>query len=152
VIVKLSALPQTPETKDRLIADILKLVDEQVAAKKGVSGLALKGAYRVVKGLGADYLPGVVGRLLPEILTALEPFWAEGAAAGDPVAYVDSHRDRAADTLLAITDRKAAGANSVVRSVYQKLRASIQPDVAAAMPSLAKILAQYTQPQPAPAG
>ena len=150
--MKLSELSQTPETKARLIADILKLVDEQVATKKGVSGLALKGAYRVVKGLGSDYLPGVVGRLLPEILSALEPFWAEGEAAGDPVAYVNQHRDRAADTLLAITDRKATGTNNVVRSVYQKLRTSIQPDVAAAMPSLAQILAQYTQPQAAPAG
>lgn len=148
VVVKLSELSQTPALKSQLVADVLHLIDAQVAAKKGVSGLALKGAYRVVKGLGSDYLPGVVGRLLPDALTALEPLWVEGEAAGDPVAYVDQHRDRAADTLLTITDRKAQGANSVVRSVYQKFRDSIQPDVAAAMPAIAAVLQPYTQAQP----
>lgn len=143
---------RSPESKRQLVTDCLGLLDHQVAGKGGVSGMALKGAYRVVKGIGADYLPGVVERLLPDVLVALNPLWVEGAATGDPIAHLGQQRDRAADILLGITDRKAAGTHGAVRSVYQKLRRSIHPDVAAAVPSVATLLSKYATPQKPIAG
>ncbi|MEO0869918.1 MAG: hypothetical protein AAFY17_16075, partial [Cyanobacteria bacterium J06642_11] len=77
---------QDPAVKKAIASDCADLIDKQVAAKGGLSGMAMKAAYKVVKGIGANYVEGAVGRLLPETCAAIEPMWAEGMASGDPVA------------------------------------------------------------------
>ncbi|MEO1592318.1 MAG: hypothetical protein AAFU71_13655 [Cyanobacteria bacterium J06632_22] len=127
--------------RHQIAQDCTHLIDQQVSAKGGLGGFAIKAAYGVVKGIGADYVPGAVGRLLPEALSALDPVWAEGEQAGDPVQYLSNHRDLAADVILGVTDaRIAKSSNKVITGAYGKLRKSIQGDVAEAVPGLAEIL------------
>ncbi|GAB4152934.1 MAG: hypothetical protein Fur0046_32750 [Cyanobacteria bacterium J069] len=133
-------------TKENLVADCVKLIDEQVAAKGGISGLALKAAYGVVKGVEPSYISGAIQRLLPEALSALDPMWSEGVQSGDPVQHLIQNRTRTADTLLSVTDNKIERAkNSVVRASYGKLRTSVKGDVEAAVPGLAQILGTHIQ-------
>jgi hypothetical protein len=133
-------------TQQKLVADCVKLVDEQVAAKNGVSGFALKTAYSVVKGVEPGYISGAIQRLLPEALTALDPVWNEGVQAGDPVQFLIQNRSRTADTLLSVTDAKIERArNGVVKASYSKLRKSVKSDVEAAVPGLAQILGTHIQ-------
>ncbi|MBF2086780.1 MULTISPECIES: hypothetical protein [Thermoleptolyngbya] len=133
-------------TTQNLVADCVKLIDEQVAAKGGISGLALKAAYGVVKGIEPSYISGAIRRLLPEALAALDPMWNEGIQSGDPVQHLIQNRDRTADTLLSVTDHKIEKAkNSVVRASYGKLRTSVKGDVEAAVPGLAQILGTHVQ-------
>jgi hypothetical protein len=127
-----------------LIADCTKLVDEQVAAKNGLSGLAIKAAYSVVKGVEPSYIPGAIERILPEAIMALEPMWDEGLQTGSPVQHLIQNRSRTADTLLSITDARIEKAqHGVVRASYGKLRKSVKNDVEEAVPSLAKLLGTY---------
>jgi hypothetical protein len=134
------------ETQWKVVGDCAKLMDEQVAAKSGLTGLALKAAYGVVKGVGPTYIPGAIHRLLPEVLVALDPMWDEGVQAGDPVAYLTQNRSRTADALLSTTDAKIERAqNGVVRASYNKLRKSVKSDVEEAVPGLARILANHAQ-------
>jgi hypothetical protein len=131
-------------TQESLVADCTKLLDEQVAAKNGISGLALKAAYGVVKGIEPNYISGALQRLLPEALAALDPMWEEGVQSGDPVQHLSQNRSRTADMLLSITDTKIEKArNGVVRASYNKLRKSVKSDVEDAVPGLAKILSAY---------
>lgn len=124
----------------RIAEDCAKLMDEQVAAKGGISGFALKTTYGVIKGIGADYIPSTLQRLLPDAVNALEPIWVEGMAGGDPVTHLSDNRARAADMLLGITDaRIEQSSNKIVRASYSKLRQSVKGDVEAAVPGLAKI-------------
>ena len=133
-------------TQANLVADCAKLMDEQVAAKNGISGLALKAAYGVVKGVEPSYIPRAIERLLPEALAALDPMWDEGIQSGDPVQHLIQNRARTADMLLNITDAKIEKArNGVVRSSYNKLRKSVKNDVEEAVPGLAKILSTHIQ-------
>jgi hypothetical protein len=133
-------------TQSNLIADCTKLMDEQVAAKNGLSGLALKAAYGVVKGIEPGYIPGAIQRLLPEALVALDPMWDEGIQSGDPVQHLIQNRSRTADMLLSITDSKIEkSSNGVVRASYNKLRKSVKNDVEEAVPGLAKILGTHVQ-------
>ena len=119
-------------------------MEEIVAAKSGLGGMAFKATYKVVKGIGADYIPGAVERLLPSTLNALNPIWAEGQQQGDPVAYLSQHSDRTADLILSTTDARIEHkGKGVIVSAYKKLRNSIKPDVVAAVPDLAKILGKY---------
>ena len=127
-----------------IAADCAKLIDKQVAAKGGLSGMAMKTAYGVIKGVGAGYIPGAISRLLPEACTALEPMWQEGTASGDPVKYLSDNRDRTADSILSVTDARIQGSNNgVVSATYKKLRKSVKNDVEAAVPDLAQIINSY---------
>ncbi|MEL6136267.1 MAG: hypothetical protein AAFQ61_11200 [Cyanobacteria bacterium J06626_23] len=128
-------------THDKIAQDCALLIDQQVATKGGLGGVALKTVYGVVKGLGADYVPGAVGRLLPGTLVALNPIWAEGEQAGDPVGYLAEHRERTADAILSVTDARVQNTdNKVIAGAYGKLRKSVKGDVAAAVPDLATII------------
>jgi hypothetical protein len=134
------------DIKADVVADCVKLMDEQVAAKTGFSGVALKAAYGIVKGVGPSYIPGAIHWLLPEAVAALDPMWEEGEKLGDPVQYLSQNRSRTADLLLGITDAKIKNSkNEVVRVSYNKLRKSVKSDVEEAVPGLAKILATHTQ-------
>lgn len=127
-----------------IVDDCTKLIDTQVAAKSGLSGLALKATYGVVKGAGAGYIPGAIGRILPDVFTALDPIWNEGLQTGDPVGHLIQNQERTADMVLSVTDARIAKSNNgIVRSSYNKLRQSVKGDVEAAVPGLAKILGTH---------
>ncbi|MFK8184019.1 MAG: hypothetical protein AB8B99_11645 [Phormidesmis sp.] len=134
------------ETYNSIAADCTQLMDEQVSAKGGLSGMAFKATYKVVKGIGADYIPGAIKRLLPETLKALDPIWAEGREKGDPVAHLSEHSDRTADLILSTTDARIENnGGGIIGASYKKLRKSVKPDVVAAIPDLAKILDKHTK-------
>lgn len=142
--MELTSAIQNETVRNEIAADCSQLIDRQVSAKSGLSGMALKAAYKVVKGIGADYIPGAISRLLPETCAALDPIWAEGVREGDPVTYLSEHQDRTADTILSTTDHRIANnGNAIIKSSYKKLRKSVKGDVVAAVPELARILKKY---------
>lgn len=135
---------KSEETKASMAEDCAQLIDEQVAAKTGLSGLAIKTAYRAFKGIGAGYIPRALQNLVPQALDALDPMWAEGLQKGDPVGYLSQNASETADVLLGVTDQKASQAkNKVVIATYKRVRNSVKGDVEDAVPDLAKILSKY---------
>ena len=128
-----------------IVADCTQLIDTQVSNKGGLGGMALKAAYGAVKGIGGDYVPGAVNRLLPEICQALDPIWGEGVQAGDPVNHLSTNSDRTADIILSTTDARIAskGGSGLIAKTYNKLRKSVKKDVADAVPGLAQILSKH---------
>lgn len=135
-----------PNKRASIVADCVKLIDEQVAAKGGLGGLGLKAAYGTVKGVKPGYIDGAIDRLLPEALDAFDSIWSEGVQTGDPVGYLTQNRSRTAEALLGITDaRIEKTSNGIVRGAYNKLRGSAKSDVEDAVPGLAKIIDNYTK-------
>lgn len=134
-----------PAIRTQIAQDCAMLMDQQVAAKKGVGGLAIKTAYAALKGIGAGYIPRTIENLLPKALVALEPMWEEGIVQGNPVTYLSQNQEQTAEALLGITDEKIRNAqNKLVIGIYNKLRQSVKGDVEAAIPGLAQIIDQYT--------
>lgn len=135
-----------PKKKASVVADCVKLIDEQVAAKGGLGGLGLKTAYGAVKGINPGYVAGAIERLLPEAFATLDPIWSEGVQTGNPVEHMSQNRSRAANALLGITDARIEKTNNgIVRGAYNKLRNSAKNDVEEAIPGLAKIIDNYTK-------
>lgn len=130
--------------KVAIIDDAVKLVDEEVASKSGLSGFAVKKGYDAVKGLKPGFIREAVERLLPDMATQVEPIWADGQKGGQPRSYLEQNRAKVADALLSVTDRKVEHAKSgLVKSTYKMLRGSAKKHVEEAVPRLGGLLEKH---------
>jgi hypothetical protein len=133
-----------PKKKTTIVADSCTLIDEEVAAKGGLSGIAVKAGYHAVKGIKPGFITEVVDKLLPEFADKLDAIWEEGKAKGQAESHFVANKSRVADALLSVTDAKSKGAKSaVVRSTYEKLRGSAKKNVEEAVPRLSKLLSKH---------
>ena len=134
------------ETKKPVVVDdCCTLIDAEVSEKGGISGLAIKSGYKVIKGVKPGFVKQVVIDLLPEFTAALDPIYDEAKTKEKPVAdFFASNSERVADALLAITDAKAAKSKSgVVKATYDKLRGTAKKNVEAAVPRLGKMIEKH---------
>jgi hypothetical protein len=133
-----------PNKKPAIVIDCVKLVDEEVAAKGGLSGLAVKAGYAAVKGIKPGFITEVVEKLLPEFADKLDSIWDEGKKEGNAAGHFVANKSRVADALLSVTDAKAKGAKSaVVRGTYEKLRGTAKKNVEEAVPRLSRLLEKH---------
>jgi hypothetical protein len=127
-----------------VVAEAVKLVDEEVAGKSGLSGFAVKKGYDAVKSLKPGFITEVVKKLLPDFAGKLEPIWEEGKKGGAPTRFMQDNKSRVAEALLSVTDSKIDTAkSSVVRSTYSMLRGSAKKHVEDAVPRLSKLVEKY---------
>lgn len=130
--------------KAAIIKDCCTLIDEEVGAKGGLSGLAVKAGYAAVKGIKPGFIAEVVDKLLPEFATAIDPVWVDAKKEPNPVSSFTNQKSRVADALLAVTDAKSKNAKSaLVRGTYEKLRGSAKKNVEEAVPRLGALLAKH---------
>lgn len=135
------------DKRSRVIDDACRVLDQEVDDKSGLSGLAIKGAYKLVQGIKPGFVRQVVDHLLDDFLDALEPTYQEAIARNvSPGEHLKANSSRVADALLAVTDKRATRAdNAVVKKTYDKLRPSAKKQVEAAAPRLADLLERHTR-------
>jgi hypothetical protein len=128
-----------------VIEDACHVLDQEVADQRGIGGMAVKGAYKVVKGVKPGFVREVVENLLDDFVDALDPIYQEALAAGQPPGrYLSSHSSQMADALLSITDARAKRAkNATIKVLYEKLRPSAKKHVEAAAPRLGQMLERH---------
>ena len=133
------------EKRPALVADALRVLDLEVEDKGGLGGIAIKTAYKLVKGISPDFLRQVVNHLLDDFLDALDPLYQEAVSRQvRPSAHLRAQPGRVADALLAITDARAARAqNPMVKKTYEKLRAGAKKHVEAAVPRLGDLFERH---------
>jgi hypothetical protein len=138
----LKELLGTPPKRQAVVDDACRVLDAEVDDKSGLSGLAIKAAFGVIKNVQPGFVPQVVDSLLDEFLGAFEPLHARAVAAGkSPGAELKASASQAAEALLAITDARAQSAQrAVVQKTYEKLRPTAKKHVEAAMPRVADLL------------
>jgi hypothetical protein len=137
-------LGQDPQRK-AVVADACEVLDQEVADKSGLGGIAIKGAYSVVKGIKPGFVPEVVNGLLDDFLVALDPIYQEALARNEtPGRHLAANGDRVADALLAITDARAArSSHAMLRKTYEKLRPTAKKHVSSAAPRLGQMLDRH---------
>jgi hypothetical protein len=138
---------ETGNKRAEVIDDALRVLDAEVADKSGLSGMAVKGAFKVVKGIQPGFLRTVVDKLLDDFLEALNPIYQEAVEQGSPPGkHLESNAGRVADALLGITDARAERADrQVVKKTYEKLRPSAKKHVEAAAPRLGAMLERHAR-------
>ncbi len=132
----------TKDQRPTTIDDCVQLIEDEVGAKGGLSGMAIKGAYAVVKRIKPGFIKEAVDHLLNDFVAQLEPFWAEWEKAGGDLApFFEARSSKIANALLGITDGKAERAkNQTLKKAYEKLRPTAEKQVEAAVPGIARVL------------
>jgi Family of unknown function (DUF6918) len=143
--VHLAEYLAAPDERAAVVADACALIDQQVAGTSGVSGLAIRSAYRVVSGVRPGMVATAVDGLLVPFAEQLDPFYQEHVSTGIPLAQVlVAQRTSMAEALLSITDDRAdRTTNRTVRRAYQRVRGSARQHVEAAAPGIAELVTAH---------
>ncbi|MFO7178572.1 MAG: hypothetical protein DIU78_007740 [Pseudomonadota bacterium] len=138
---------QDQDRRKALVDDALTVLDREVQEKSGLTGMAIKGGYKLVQGVRPGFVRQVIEALLDDFLAALNPVYAEAAEKKRPAdAYLVEKRDQVADALLSVTDRRAENAQSgALKAAYQKLRPMAKKQVEAAAPRLGELLKRHAE-------
>ena len=135
-----------PDTRPKVIADCYALIQQEVSGKSGISGTAVKLAYKTVNTFMPGHIRNMVGKLLPDMVDQLQPFWADFNSSGgsDFGDYLAKRGDEVAQALLSVTDAKAAasGRPTIVRA-YGSIRSSAVKHIEAALPRVGDLVLKY---------
>jgi len=71
-----------PEVRPQVVADCIVLIEHEVSEKSGVSGSALKLAYKTASTFAPGHVRHILVTLLPKMADNLQPFWADFNASG----------------------------------------------------------------------
>jgi hypothetical protein len=145
----LRELASDPNKRKQLIDEALRAVDAEVGDKGGLSGMAIKAAYAVAKGVAPGILSKALNVMADDFLDALQPYYDQAQAKGVGLRdYLEPKKSEAANALLAITDARAnAESGGALKSGYQKLRPTAQKHVEQAVPRLADLISNFAKGQ-----
>ena len=135
-----------PDIQPYVVADCQRLIDQEVCGKSGVSGTAVKVAYKTVKSLAPGYLQGRVEAYLPELVAELEPYWADYIASGASGFgdYLVKRTDGVSEALLSVTDARAKTTQRpTLLKAYGAIRSGAARHVAAALPNVGSLVQKY---------
>ncbi|MDQ2804002.1 MAG: hypothetical protein M3Y41_15505 [Pseudomonadota bacterium] len=135
-----------PDARPAVLADCYALIDREVAAKSGVSGTAVKLAYKTVTSFAPGYFHATVEEMLPKMVDKLEPYWADfstsgGAEFGD---YLSKRGEEVSESLLSLTDEMAAvSRRPVIIKAYRAVRGGAAKHIQAALPQVGDLIQRH---------
>ncbi len=144
---EIATIAQDPDTRQSLIKDCTELIESEVQSKKGVSGMAVKTAFAMMKALRPGIIAASVDRLFDEFVAQIQPFYEayqRDGESGTLNTYLGSRADAVAESMLVVTDRRAEYArNRTLLKAYRKLRPRGKEHVVAAIPKVGALLDRY---------
>lgn len=142
----LAELVGAEPNRSEVVAACVELVNAEVKAKKGIKGVAIKGAYGTVKRIKPKFVPETIDALLDDWLAKMQPHFEDWQASGTGSFgdYVTANADQVAEDLLSVTDERAeTSKHKTATKLYNKLRPKAKVDVASAAPKLGAMIDDY---------
>ena len=137
-----------PEVQPRVVADCNALIEHEVSEKSGVSGAALKLAYKTATTFAPGHVRHILETLLPKMADNLQPFWADFNASGgaDFGDYLTKRGDEVAEAMLEVTDARAeASGRPVIVRAYRSVRGGAGKHIKAALPQVGDLVLKYAR-------
>ena len=135
-----------PDTRPKVIADCQTLIKQEVSRLSGISGTAVKLAYKTVVTFAPGHIHYMVDTLLPRMADELQPYWMDFNASGgsDFGDYLARHSEEVSEALLSVTDeRGAASSRPTITKAYGAVRGSAARHVTAALPDVGALVQRY---------
>ncbi len=132
--------------QQRIAADCRALVEQELAAKSGVSAGALKVAYKAVTTVAPGWYQSVVEHMVPGLLERLQPFWADFQAAGGGQFgdYLAKRGPEVSEALLGMTDDMAnQSQRAAIVKAYRAVRGGAGKHIEAALPAVGALVESY---------
>jgi len=148
MVATLHEILLAPETRPHVVDDCNALIEREVSEKSGISGTAVKLAYKTANTFASGHVRKMVGTLLPGMADNLQPFWADFNASGgaDFGDYLTKRGDEVAEAMLAVTDaRAAASGRPVIVKAYRSVRGSAGKHIQAALPQVGDLVLSYAR-------
>jgi len=144
----LLSLIESPKDRLILIKACTELIDQEVQARGGLSGLAIKGAYHILKKIKPSMMQDTLDHLLDGFIAQLDPFYArfqtECTQYQSFASMLVTEKQQVAQALLKNTDEKAEHATQMtLKTAYLKLRPSAAQQVETSVPALAALIQQH---------
>jgi hypothetical protein len=135
-----------PDVQPRVRADCHALIGQQVSGMSGVSGTAVKLAYKAVNSFAPGYYENIVTAIVPQLVDKLEPYWTDfetsgGSEFGD---YLAKRGDEVSEDLLSVTDAMAQNSErpTIIRA-YRTIRGGAGKHIQAALPQVGDLVMKY---------
>jgi len=145
-MAKLTDKLPLPDKRKEIVDACARLLDVEVGKKKGIGGLAVKAAYKMLKAFKPGTVPNTVDALFDDFIEALDKFHGEYDGSGSFGGYLKTRDAEVAEALVQVTDRRAQNTkHNSLRKGYQKLRGSAKRNVQEAVPGLADLIDRYYQ-------
>jgi hypothetical protein len=109
-----------PDVQPQVVADCEALVNGEVATMSGISGTAVKLAYKAVRTYDAGHIHHMIETLLPHLADALQPYWTDFTA-----------------------ERGRNSGRPVIVKAYNTVRGSAAKHVKAALPAVGGLVERY---------
>jgi hypothetical protein len=138
----------SPDTRPQVVADCNALIEHEVSEKSGISGTAVKLAYKTASTFAPGHVRHMVQTLLPKMVDNLQPFWADFNASGgaDFGDYLTKRGDEVAEAMLAVTDARAeASGRPVIVRAYRSVRGGAGKHIQAALPQVGDLVLKYAR-------
>jgi len=138
-------IAKDPAKRRAIVDDAARLLNEEVNDKRGLSGKAVKFAFRAVKGVSPGMIPMSIDALLDDFCVAIQPIWEECQSSGQTArVYFQTRSHDVANALLSITDARAQRSTQrVLKSTYSKLRGQAIKHITEAMPRLGDLIERH---------
>jgi hypothetical protein len=138
-----------PEKRKEIVEACARLLDVEVGKKKGIGGMAVKAAYKMLKAVKPGAVVNTVDALFDDFMEALERFhddYQGAGASGSFGGYMKTRDSEVAEALVQVTDRRAQKTrHKSLKKGYQKLRGSAKRNVQEAVPGLSDLVDRYYQ-------
>ena len=128
-----------------IIADCTEMINQEVKGKSGLTGIAVKGGFKAIRGFSPDIVPKALDDLIDDFAVQVEPFWQDCQNNGeDAKSYFVRRKVDIANALLSITDGKAKNSkHKVLVKAYNALRGKAIEHIGSAMPRFSVIVKRH---------
>ncbi|MBN2714814.1 MAG: hypothetical protein JXX14_03100 [Deltaproteobacteria bacterium] len=138
------------EKRPSVVQDCAQLVDAEVAAKSGMTGMMIKTSYKMFKAIKPTIVQTAVDHLLNDFAEKLDQQYERYLAAvpdkSQPFDRWATSRDKEiANQLLGVTDDIIARSDkAAIKKIYNGLRGVAEKNVQAAVPAVGRLVMKYT--------
>ena len=128
-----------------VITDCEQLLEGEVGDKRGLSGMGVKTAFKVVKKFKPGMISVTLNDMIDEFAEKVDPFWQECQASGsDAGQFFEGKKIDVANALLGITDvRMERSPNRGIKKAYSSLRPKAIGYIGQAMPRLSALMKKH---------